>query len=94
MSSTTSTAHEQATVARGDSADRPADASVHQTAQLRLLKPLEILGFWAGIALPFLYLPLLVTGTTQTELFASVALIAVHAVALYVGHAHDPDWLA
>jgi formate-dependent nitrite reductase membrane component NrfD len=45
--------------------------------------------FWTAIALPFLYLPLLITGlnsgATRT---AFVALVVCNAVTLLVGHAH------
>ncbi|AUG47943.1 MULTISPECIES: hypothetical protein [Haloarcula] len=47
------------------------------------------IAFWTAIALPFLYLPLLVTGlhsgATRT---AFVALVVCNAVSLLVGHSH------
>ncbi|MFB6107031.1 MAG: hypothetical protein ABEJ70_08660 [Halobacteriaceae archaeon] len=57
-----------------------------------LRRPLETVGFWAAVALPFLYVPLLVAGPeTDAERVAVFALIAVHAVALLLGHAHNRD---
>ena len=50
----------------------------------------ETVGFWSAVALPFLYLPLMVAGPQSTAEWLSVAaLVAVHAVALVVGHAHN-----
>jgi hypothetical protein len=64
----------------------PADADDASLAQV-LLWPVHRLAFWAAIVLPFLHLPLLVTGLeTQTQTFAFVVLLACNAVALVVGH--------
>lgn len=53
------------------------------------LQPLKGAAFWAAIALPFLHLPLLVTGLeSRTTLLAFVALVALNVVALFVGHPH------
>lgn len=53
-------------------------------------RPLEAVGFWAGIALPFLYLPLLFAGQLSgPERTAFFALVALHAGALVVGHTYD-----
>lgn len=52
-----------------------------------LLQPVHQLGFWAAIVLPFLHVPLLLTGLeTQTRTVAFVLLLACNAVALLVGH--------
>jgi hypothetical protein len=57
-----------------------------------LLGPLKGAAFWAAIALPFLHLPLLVTGLdSPTTLGAFVALLALNVVALLVGHPHLTD---
>lgn len=54
-----------------------------------LLRPIEAAGFWAAIGLPFLYLPLVLTGVeTPAEQLAAALLIAVHMVALFVGRRH------
>jgi hypothetical protein len=52
---------------------------------------LERAAFWTAVTLPFLYVPLLVGGvTTSGEQIALAVLLALNAVALYVGHGHDP----
>lgn len=66
-----------------DLPSRPADdASLVQA----LLWPIHRLAFWAAIVLPFLHLPLLVTGLeTQTQTLAFGLLLACNVVALLVG---------
>jgi hypothetical protein len=50
----------------------------------------ETVGFWSAIALPFLYLPLVVVGPRSGAEWLSVgALVSLHALALVVGHAHN-----
>ena len=57
-----------------------------------LTKPLEAVGFWSAIALPFLYVPLLATGITDTSSqLAALVLIGLHVAALVVGHKHRAD---
>lgn len=54
-----------------------------------VLSPVRIVAFWVAVTLPFLYLPLLVTGLNDTATTtAFLALLAVNAVALLVGHPH------
>jgi len=61
----------------------------HATA---LTTPLEMLGFWAAIALPFLYVPLLVTGLgTSAETTTFFALLILNVVALLAGHSYKRD---
>lgn len=46
-------------------------------------------GFWAAVALPFLHLPLLLSGIeTSVEATAFVSLVAANVLALVVGHQH------
>lgn len=52
-----------------------------------LLGPVRAVGFWSAVALPFLYPVFLLSGR-HTLL---VAAIVAHAVALFVGHAHNRD---
>lgn len=54
-----------------------------------LIRPLEAVGFWAAVALPFLYVPLLISGLEgpSTQL-AAMLLIGLHMAALIVGHRH------
>jgi len=71
-----------------DSRGLPRPQSVTDT----VLKPLRVAGFWSAVALPFLHIPLLLTGLDGTaDLFAFVALFALNVVALYVGHSHGHD---
>ncbi|MFC7202381.1 hypothetical protein ACFQJC_02565 [Haloferax namakaokahaiae] len=48
--------------------------------------PFRFVGFWAAVALPFLYLPLLFNGLNQSEITVFTALVALNALALIVGH--------
>lgn len=57
-----------------------------------LLRPAETLGFWAAVGLPFIYMPIILTGMeTSPEQLAAAVLISVHVVALFVGRHHNPD---
>jgi cytochrome b561 len=48
--------------------------------------------FWTAVALPFLYVPLLVSGVaTSGERGALVLMLAFNVVSLYAGHGYDPD---
>lgn len=48
--------------------------------------PLRFVGFWAAVALPFLYLPLLFGGLEASDSTVFGALLAVNALALVIGH--------
>ncbi|MFB6094201.1 MAG: hypothetical protein ABEJ77_04595 [Halanaeroarchaeum sp.] len=51
-----------------------------------VVRPIEALAFWAAVVMPFVYLPLFLTGIgTGAEAVAFAALIAVHALALIGG---------
>ncbi|WP_152042073.1 hypothetical protein [Salinigranum salinum] len=50
--------------------------------------PLRFVGFWAAVALPFLYLPLLISGLDGQETLVFGLLLALNAVALVIGHGH------
>lgn len=55
-------------------------------------QPLARVAFWTAIALPFLYVPLLVAGlTTTTRQVAFLVLLALNALTLVVGHSHGTD---
>ncbi|WP_135830063.1 hypothetical protein [Halorussus halobius] len=57
-----------------------------------LTTPIEAAGFWAAIALPFLYVPLLLTGiSSQAELLTFLGLLALNVAALLAGHDHNRD---
>lgn len=54
-----------------------------------LSHPIETLGFWAAVTLPFLYLPLVMGGLeTRASWIACAVLLVVHAVALYLGRGY------
>ena len=61
--------------------------SLQRTAQY-VAAPLRFVGFWLAVALPFLYLPLLVGGLSggQTQVF--VGLLGLNVLALLVGHSY------
>jgi hypothetical protein len=53
--------------------------------------PLRALSFWAAVLLPVCYLPVVVGGFANAgEVGLFVGLVAAHAVALSLGHGHDP----
>lgn len=54
--------------------------------------PLEAVSFWSAIALPFLYMPLLLAGiSTQGELLTFIGLLALNVAALLAGHGHKRE---
>lgn len=54
-----------------------------------LVTSVRAVGFWTAIAMPFLYLPLLVTGLSSSfDAVLFVCLIVGNCLALYVGHPH------
>lgn len=61
--------------------------SLHTPAQY-VAAPLRFVGFWLAVALPFLYLPLLLGGLSggQTQVF--VGLLGLNVLALLVGHSY------
>lgn len=57
-----------------------------------LRRPVEALAFWAAVALPFVYLPLLYQGFDDTTgVLTFTGLLIANAVALYAGHDHRRD---
>jgi hypothetical protein len=64
-----------------DLLDAPLDRSVEA-----LTVPLRFLAFWAAVALPFLYLPLLLGGLDGQQATVFLALLALNVVALVLGH--------
>lgn len=57
-----------------------------------LTTPIEMVGFWTAIALPFLYVPLLITGLgTPGETMTFLALLALNVVALLAGHSYNRE---
>ncbi len=67
-----------------------ASDAVNTPASATLLKPFEVAGFWAAVALPFLYTPLVIAGPdTTAQQTALAAMVALHVVALVLGHRHN-----
>jgi hypothetical protein len=56
-----------------------------------LHRRVKAVSFWVGVGLPVLYLPLLVAGAPGFERPVAVALVALHALALVVGHTYGTD---
>lgn len=57
-----------------------------------LRRPLEGAAFWAAIALPFLYLPLLASGLeSRTTTMAFLLLLALNVLTLLAGHSYRDD---
>jgi hypothetical protein len=50
---------------------------------------LQATAFWSAVAMPFLYVPLLLGGLTGGEFPTFVALVLVNALVLVLGHGHD-----
>jgi hypothetical protein len=72
-----------------DQLDVPADLSERSVVQI-IAGPLKRLAFYAAIVLPFLHVPLLLTGLqTETVTIAFGALLLLNVVALLVGHYYD-----
>jgi len=57
-----------------------------------LAAPLRGLAFWAAIALPFLYVPLLVSGLESSAVRTAFAvLVAGNVVTLLIGHSYSSE---
>ena len=50
--------------------------------------PLRFVGFWAAVALPFLYLPLLYGGLQGHEVTVFLGLLALNALSIVAGHGY------
>jgi hypothetical protein len=50
--------------------------------------PIKRVAFWAAIALPLAYLPLLVGGLEDVEITLFVGLLALNVVAVTLGHGY------
>jgi hypothetical protein len=72
-----------------DQLDVASDVVEHSLVEL-LTKPVKRLAFYAAIVLPFLHLPLLVTGLqSETVAVAFGVLLAFNVAAIFVGHYYD-----
>lgn len=53
--------------------------------------PLRTVGFWAAVSLPFLHVPLLLTGLDSVaDTLAFAVLFGLNLLALLLGHGHEP----
>lgn len=52
--------------------------------------PARTLAFWTAVLLPALYIPMVLGGFERGEIVPFVGLVAAHAVALSLGHGHEP----
>jgi hypothetical protein len=53
-----------------------------------LTTPLRFVAFWAAVALPFLYVPLLAGGLEGQQATVFAGLLLANVVALVLGHEH------
>lgn len=65
-------------------------AAAAQATTATLANTARATAFWTAVALPFVYLPLLATGTATDYPLAIGALLALNAVTLLFGHGYDP----
>ncbi len=73
----------------GSIAGESADGSLREWFADRLVNQIYAIGFWSAVVLPFLHVPMLVTGLETTgEVYTFLALLALNAVALLVGYPH------
>jgi len=65
---------------------------LRQTVALEtVVAPLRATSFYAAVALPLAYVPLLLAGLeTVPQVTTFTALLALNLIALVVGHGHDP----
>jgi hypothetical protein len=61
---------------------------VVQQGTLALRATIRGMSFWAAILLPLVYLPLLSGGLGSQTGFIVIGLLALHLIALFVGHNH------
>ena len=62
-----------------------------QYGQQALHRTVRWLGFWAGIILPLVYLPVLAVGIGPQPAAAGLGLLGCHLLALFAGHNYTHD---
>lgn len=68
------------------------DESAVERGISMMSRPLRTVGFWAAVSLPFLHVPLLLSGLDSTaDTLAFAALFSLNLFALVLGHGHDPN---
>nr|WP_255194507.1 hypothetical protein [Natronobeatus ordinarius] len=73
----------------GPSNARESDGRMLERVSPTLAKPVRVASFWTAIVLPFLYVPLLATGLSDSaETLTFLGLLALNLLALYVGHSY------
>lgn len=73
---------------RSSALGRLPDASIAHVVR----EPIAGVAFWAAVALPFLYLPLLAAGLDTTRLQAAfLVLLALNVVTLLIGHSYQSE---
>lgn len=77
----------------GGSPGRVADALLDsaRTVADHVRPLLQATAFWSAVAMPFLYVPLLLGGLTSGEAATFVGLLVANAAALVLGHGHRAD---
>jgi len=76
---------------RHDSVREQRDQSLVRRSLNMMESPVRTVGFWSAVSLPFLHVPLLLTGLDSTaDALAFGALLALNLCALLVGHGHEP----
>ena len=62
------------------------------TAYDAVVQPIEAIGFWVAIVMPFVYLPLLASGLdSPSEGIAFAVLVMAHVLALVAGRRHRSE---
>lgn len=75
-----------------DHGTAPGSDSVLRSVQKTLVGQVEAAFFWAAVVLPFLHLPLLLTGLESgAEAGAFGLLLGLNLLALVVGHRYQRD---
>lgn len=89
--SSPSTTHDQR---RSSNHDVSSDGQLSEQDTLErhaptLAKPVRMASFWTAIVLPFLHVPLLATGLSNSaETMTFLGLLGLNLIALYLGHSH------
>ncbi len=65
----------------------------HRALSRAAVRPLRAIAFWSAIALPFLYIPLLLMEGlgSGSHMTAFLTLVALHVVSVVIGHRHGSD---
>lgn len=78
------------TPSSGEKATRRGQTQPSSLVPQPVLTLVRVASFWTAIVMPFLHVPLLLTGIeTPSETVAFLALLALNVVALVLGHSHN-----